>query len=129
VDVDLRKIRYFVAVADNLHFRKAAEELHIAQPALSRSIRALERELGTQLFIRDKRSVVLTPAGRQLLDDARPLLAAAAGTRRRVQRAARGAHHLVVGFRSGIVVTAAVRAFGVLRPDATVEVQRVEWDD
>jgi DNA-binding transcriptional LysR family regulator len=81
VDVDLRKIRYFVAVADNLHFRKAAEELHIAQPALSRSIGALERELGTQLFVRDKRSVILTPAGRQLLDDAGPLLAAADATR------------------------------------------------
>ena len=77
MDVDLRKLRYFVAVADNLHFRKAAEQLHIAQPALSRSIGALERELGAQLFIRDKRSVTLTPAGRQLLDDARPLLVAA----------------------------------------------------
>ncbi len=129
LDVDLRKIRYFVAVAESLHFRKAAEELHIAQPALSRSISALERELGTQLFVRDKRSVVLTPAGRQLLDDARPLLAAAAGTRRRVQRAARGSDHLVVGFRAGIVVTAAVRAFVARRPEATVEVQRLEWHD
>src|SRR4051812_21846312 len=129
MDVDLRKIRYFVAVADNLHFRKAAEELHIAQPALSRSIGALERELGTQLFIRDKRSVTLTPAGRQLLDDARPLLAGADATRRRVQRAGRGAHHLVVGFRAGILVTPAVRAFSAERPEVTVEVQRLEWDD
>src|SRR3954463_14736839 len=128
MDVDLRKIRYFVAVADNLHFRKAAEELHIAQPALSRSIGALERELGTQLFVRDKRSVVLTPAGRQLLDDAGPLLAAADATRRRVQRAGRGTHHLVVGFRAGIVVTPAVRAFTAERPEVTVEVQRLEWD-
>src|SRR3954447_18147056 len=85
MDVDLRKIRYFVAVADNLHFRRAAEDLHIAQPALSRSIGALERELGTQLFVRDKRSVILTSAGRQLLDDAVPLLAAADATRRRVR--------------------------------------------
>src|SRR3954463_7419077 len=123
MDVDLRKIRYFVAVADNLHFRKAADELHIAQPALSRSIGALERELGTQLFVRDKRSVVLTPAGRQLLDDAGPLLAAADATRRRVQRAGRGAHHLVVGFRAGILVTPAVRALSAERPEVTVEGQ------
>ena len=129
MDLDLRKIRYFVAVADNLHFRRAAEELHIAQPALSRSIGALERELGTQLFVRDKRSVILTPAGRQLLDDAGPLLAAADATRRRVQRAGRGAHHLVVGFRAGILVTAAVRALSAERPEVTVEVQRLEWDD
>ena len=129
LDVDLRKIRYFVAVAENLHFRKAADELHIAQPALSRSIGALERELGTQLFLRDKRSVVLTPAGRQLLDDARPLLAAADATRRRVQRAGRGTHHLVVGFRAGILVTPAVRAFTTERPEVTVEVQRLEWDE
>jgi DNA-binding transcriptional LysR family regulator len=127
VDVDLRKIRYFVAVAENLHFRKAADELHIAQPALSRSISTLERELGTQLFLRDKRSVSLTPAGRQLLDDAQPLLAAADATRRRVQRAGRGAHHLVIGFRAGIVVTPAVRMFAAERPDVTVEVQRLEW--
>src|SRR3954453_6803897 len=129
VDVDLRKIRYFVAVADNLHFRKAAEELHIAQPALSRSIGALERELGTQLFVRDKRSVILTAAGRQLLDDAGPLLAAADAPRRRGQRAGRGAPHLVVGFRAGILVTPAVRALSTERPEVTVEVQRLEWDD
>jgi DNA-binding transcriptional LysR family regulator len=129
VDVDLRKIRYFVAVAENLHFRKAADELHIAQPALSRSIGVLERELGTQLFVRDKRSVSLTPAGRQLLDDAQPLLAAADATRRRVQRAGRGTHHLVIGFRAGIVVTPAVRALTKERPDVTVEVQRLEWDE
>jgi DNA-binding transcriptional LysR family regulator len=129
VDVDLRKIRYFVAVAENLHFRKAADELHIAQPALSRSIGALERELGTQLFLRDKRSVSLTPAGRQLFDDAQPLLAAADATRRRVQRAGRGAHHLIIGFRAGIVVTPAVRVFTAERRDVTVEVQRLEWDE
>jgi DNA-binding transcriptional LysR family regulator len=74
-DVDLRKLRYFVAVAEQLHFGRAAEALHIAQPVLSRQIRALEEELEAQLFVRDKRATELTPAGRQLLDDAGPVLA------------------------------------------------------
>jgi DNA-binding transcriptional LysR family regulator len=129
MDLDLRKLRYFVAVAEHLHFRRAAEALHIAQPALSRQVRALERELGVQLFDRDQRSTALTAAGRQLLEDAEPLLAAADATRRRVQRAARGTHRLVVGFRAGITVTAAVRAFAALRPEVTVDVVRIEWDE
>jgi DNA-binding transcriptional LysR family regulator len=103
--------------------------LHIAQPALSRQIQALEQQLGTKLLERDRRSVSLTPAGRQLLDDAVPLLAAADATRRRVQRAARGTDALVVGFRTGIIPTAAVRAFSAAHPEITVDVQRLEWDD
>jgi DNA-binding transcriptional LysR family regulator len=88
-DVDLRKLRYFVAVAEQLHFGRAAADLHIAQPVLSRQIRALEDELGVQLFVRDRRTTELTPAGRQLLADAGPLLASADALRRRVTRAAR----------------------------------------
>jgi DNA-binding transcriptional LysR family regulator len=129
MDLDLRRLRYFVAVAEHLHFRRAAEAIPIAQPALSRQIRALERDLGVALFERDRRTTALTPAGRQLLEDARPLLAGADAARRRVQRAARGSDRLVLGFRAGITVTAATRAFAQVRPDVTVDVVRMEWDD
>jgi DNA-binding transcriptional LysR family regulator len=122
-------VRAFAAVAEHLHFRRAAEELHIAQPALSRQIQALERQLGTRLFERDRRSVELTAAGRQFLEDALPLLAAGEAARRRAQRAARGPDRLVVGFRAGIVPTPAVKAFAAEHPDVAVDVQRLEWDD
>jgi len=129
LDLDLRKLRYFVAVADTLHFGRAADELHIAQPALSRQIRALEHDLGAPLFIRDSHGVVLTDAGRQLQDDAGQLLASAHAVRRRVSVAARGGRRLVVGFRAGIPVIPAARAFGARHPDVVVDVQRTEWDD
>jgi DNA-binding transcriptional LysR family regulator len=73
--------------------------------------------------------VTLTDAGKQLLADAGPLLASAHAVRRRVAVAARGSQRLVVGFRMGIVVTHAVRAFGAAHPDVIVDVQRLEWDD
>jgi DNA-binding transcriptional LysR family regulator len=128
-DLDLRKVRYFVAVAELLHFGRAAERLHIAQPVLSRQIRALEKELDATLFERDSHGVTLTAAGLQLLDDGRHLLASADATRRRAQRAARGPRRLVVGFRAGVVVTHALRAFGAAHPDVEVKARRVEWDD
>jgi len=85
MDMNLRRLRYFVAVAEHLHFRRAADAIHIAQPALSRQIRALETELGVELFDRDQRATTLTAAGRQLLDEAPALLASADAARRRVQ--------------------------------------------
>ncbi|MCW2986667.1 MAG: transcriptional regulator [Conexibacter sp.] len=128
-DLDLVKLRGFVAVAELLHFRRAAEALHLAQPALTRQVQALERQLGARLLERDRRSVTLTPAGRQLLADAVPLLAAAEAASRRVQRAARGSATIVVGFRTGVIPTVAVRRFTTDHPDVTVDVQRLEWDE
>jgi DNA-binding transcriptional LysR family regulator len=129
MDVDLRKLRYFVAVAEHLHFGRAAAALHIAQPVLSRQIRALEHELKSQLFDRTKRATALTRAGEQLLVDARPLLAGADALQRRVQRAARGPGHFTVGFMPGLIVTSATRVLAARHPDLTVDVLRTSWDD
>ncbi|HEY3467956.1 MAG TPA: LysR substrate-binding domain-containing protein [Amycolatopsis sp.] len=127
MDVDLRKLRYFVAVAEELHFGRAAARLHIAQPVLSRQIRALEGELRAQLFVRDKRSTALTEAGRRLLEDARPLLASAEALRRRVATAARGT--FTVGFMPGLTVTDAVRDLTARHPEVAVELLRTTWED
>jgi DNA-binding transcriptional LysR family regulator len=127
MDLDLRKLRYFVAVADHLNFGRAAAALHIAQPVLSRQIRVLEQELKVQLFVRDKRSTELTAAGRQLLADARPLLSAAAAARRRAVLAGRDA--FTVGFMPGLLVTAAVRELSARHPELSVQVMRTSWDD
>jgi DNA-binding transcriptional LysR family regulator len=77
VDLDMRLVRYFVAVADELHFGRAAKKLHVSQPALSKQIRKLEDQLGAQLFVRDSRHVALTVRGEGFLADARELLSLA----------------------------------------------------
>jgi DNA-binding transcriptional LysR family regulator len=74
VDLDLRVVRYFVAVAEELHFGRAAARLYISQPALSKQIQRLEEQLGAPLFVRDSRHVRLTARGEALLDDARELI-------------------------------------------------------
>lgn len=71
--MELRQLRYFIAVAEELNFTKAAEKIHVAQPALSRQIRQLEEEIGTALFDRNKHGVALTAAGRSFLQEARTI--------------------------------------------------------
>ena len=75
VDIDVRSLRYFVAVAEELSFTRAATRLFVAQQAISRDIRRLEDQLGTRLFVRTTRRVTLTPDGERLLARARDLIA------------------------------------------------------
>ncbi len=108
--MELRHLRYFVAVAEELHFTRAALRLNIAQPPLSQQIRALEQELGVQLFLRTRRSVALTDAGHALLARSRELLAVAQALPQELQRVARGETGLLrIGFSSTLPLTKVLR--------------------
>jgi DNA-binding transcriptional LysR family regulator len=97
--VELRHLRYFIAVAEERHFGRAAERLHIAQPPLSQQIRRFEAEIGEPLLYRTTRSVALAPAGEVLLERGREILAAADSAVEDARRAARGEYgHLAIGF-------------------------------
>lgn len=120
--IDLRRLRYFVAVADASSFRRAAERLGMAQPPLSQQIIALEGQLKQRLFIRHARAVELTDAGQALLALAEPLLAAAIAIPSKVDRAAQGREGaLCIGFTPGAalhpVLPEALRAFREHSPD------------
>lgn len=121
LDMELRHLRYFVAVAEEGHVTRAAERLGIRQPPLSQQIRALERELDAQLFHRRPRGVALTPAGRALLDAARPILARADAAIAATRRAAQGeAGRIGIGFTSSAAfhpfVPRAIRVFREAHP-------------
>jgi DNA-binding transcriptional LysR family regulator len=97
--MELRHLRYFVAVAEELHFSRAAEQLHIAQPAVSEQIRKLEAELGVRLLNRTKRTVALTDAGTALLAEARRVLQQVEAARLAIEEIRdRGASRLRIGY-------------------------------
>jgi DNA-binding transcriptional LysR family regulator len=110
--VELRRLRYFVTVAEELHFGRAAARLLIAGPSLSQQIKALERDLGVPLFARDRRTVTLTAAGAALLPDARALLERADELRRRARQLS-GADPVRIGYVNWLPPDLIERASGV----------------
>ncbi len=116
--MELRHLRYFAAVAETRHFGRAAERLHMAQPALSQSIRQLEGELGTPLFARTTRQVSLTPAGAFLYEEAQRVLGAVEDSVRGVRRIADGHQGLVrIAFTGTAAFTQLPRIARVLKRD------------
>ncbi|MDT0614561.1 LysR family transcriptional regulator [Streptomyces lancefieldiae] len=133
-DVHVRELRYFATVAEELHFTRAAERLYVSQPTLSKQIRALERQLGAELFRREPQGVTLTEAGTALLPHARRVLAdwtegAAAVDAARAAR--RGT--LVVGMSTspgrGGLLPAIRSRFTAAHPQARLRLRQVSWED
>lgn len=133
-DVHVRDLRYFVTVAEELHFTRAAERLYVSQPALSKQIRALERQLGVELLRRDRHSVALTAAGTALLPHARQVLEAwARGAAAMEQARAAQRSTLVVGMSTspgrGGLLPAIRSRFTSAHPEAAVRLRQVSWED
>ena len=131
--MELRQLRYFVAVAEELHFRRAAERLHVSQSPLSVQIRKLEATVGVQLLRRNRRGVELTAAGRSLLADARVLLDQAERAAERARRAAAGyAGELRIGFVGSAiyaVLPEAVRTLRAERPMVEVTLREMATEE
>jgi DNA-binding transcriptional LysR family regulator len=128
-DLDMRKLRYFVAVAEEMNFGRAAERLHIAQPVLSRQIRSVESELGVQLLTRNSRGTQLTAAGTQLLKDAEFLLAESNALQQRLFQVAEPMVTVTVGVMPGLLATAAAAAFETGGASRRAVVTQVGWTD
>jgi DNA-binding transcriptional LysR family regulator len=134
MDVHGRDLRYFVAVAEELHFTRAAERLFISQPALSKQIRMLERQLGAPLFDRGRDGVRLTPVGEALLPHARRVLAAWDIGWAEVERARSSQRSILVAGMStspgrGGLLPAIRSRFTELHPEATVQLRQIGWND
>ncbi|MDO9218940.1 MAG: LysR family transcriptional regulator, partial [Lacisediminimonas sp.] len=130
--IEFRQLRYFTAVADEMHFGRAAARLHMTQPPLSQSIRALESSLGTALFERTSRSVHLTAAGVALLPEARRLLQQAEGLPELARRAASGeSGRLTVAFVSIAdysVLPQFLRRFRLRYPQVQIDLREATSD-
>ncbi|MEU2616724.1 LysR substrate-binding domain-containing protein [Streptomyces sp. NPDC007157] len=128
VDLELRLVRYFTVVAEELHFGRAADALHLAQPSLSRQIRRLERELGVRLLDRTPRGTRLTEAGETFLPQARELLRSAARAAASARSAA-AQGPFTVGYTTHQIVTPAVRDVRHRHPEADVRTLHVDWNE
>ena len=127
-DLDLRLVRYFTVVADLLHFGRAADALHVAQPSLSRQIARLEQTVGARLLDRTTQGTKLTEAGEVFLPQAKSLLRSAAQATARA-RAAATPRRISVGYITGIIVTPAVRELRRQYPDAEVHTMHLDWHE
>lgn len=129
--MELRHLRYFVAVAEELHFSRAAERLHISPPSLTEQIRDLERELGAELFTRTKRNVMLTDAGGRFLEGARATLRQAAHAAHVARLAGRGEMgRIEIGYASSAacsgLVTAAIAEYRRTHPLVTLSLSSMQ---
>jgi DNA-binding transcriptional LysR family regulator len=127
-DLDLRLVRYFTVVAAHQHFGRAAAELLVAQPSLSRQIRRLEQQLGARLFDRTPQGTRLTEAGEAFLSRARPLLRSAAQAAAAAKAAAQPSR-ITIGYTPGIIITPAVRQLRRQYPDADVQSLYLEYNE
>jgi DNA-binding transcriptional LysR family regulator len=127
--MELRHLRYFVVVAEELHFRRAAERLHMSQPPLSQQIRQLEEEIGATLFLRNQRKVELTAAGADFLERAHEILDAVEDAARQARRVQRGeVGRLAVGFVGSAMysfIPELLRAFRDQSPDIALRLHEL----